>query len=175
MGQWQVWRFWIYVCMNIPASSWRSEDVVMHLAFTSEITPVTQDLLPKSWIFPFCKVRTGLKAWGLMLNMCSIKRQKRMSRHKLLLYIFCSCKSRCWKSLFWLQVSVSIISSFVCFPYTCRKISLLWVWKIFATLLILFNWLISRLATLDNNFLLLCLLKVPQKYCQVPKSLFVDP
>lgn len=90
------------------------------------------------------------------------KTEKDVQAEVSTLHLF-SHKNRCWSCLFWLQVSVSITSSFICLPYTCRKISLLQARKVFTTLMMLFNLLISKLATMYNYFPLLYLFKVPQK------------
>lgn len=44
-----------------------------------------------------------------------------------------------------------------------QYVHLLQAWKTSSTLLILFSWLISKLATMENYFLLLYVFKVPQK------------
>lgn len=70
----QVWRFWVYACLNCPASSWSSEDAVMHFVFTSETVPRTQDLLPRSWIFFF--LQSHARAQSLRLNAQYVQHKK---------------------------------------------------------------------------------------------------
>lgn len=53
MVQWQVWRIGADVCSDSPASSWNSEDAVMHLTFMPETVPATKDLCPRTHIFAF--------------------------------------------------------------------------------------------------------------------------